>query len=61
MRFDDVIEEYENKAKQSSKSIDRMEQINAKKYQQIADWIKELKLFRTYASDDLIVKIAKEM
>lgn len=61
MKFDDVIEEYENKAKQSSKSIDKMEQINAKEYKQIADWIKELKLFRKYASDDLIVKIAKEM
>lgn len=61
MKFDDLIEEYENKAKQSSKSIDRMEQINAKKYKQIADCIKELKLFRKYASDDLIVKIAKEM
>lgn len=48
MKFDDIIENYENKAKQSSKSIDRMEKYNAEEYQQIADWIKELKAFREF-------------
>jgi len=37
-----------------------MGQVNAKEYKQIADWIKELKLFRKYASDDLIIKRCEE-
>lgn len=52
MTIDNVIEKYKNKAKQASKSIDRMEHINVKEYQQIAEWLEELKELKEGGTDE---------